>query len=71
MDSYEVIKKISEAKKQTPAKIYLQGNLDNIDFSNYDFYGSSVSGVLFCEYSEFEKFYDINKQNIHFKPLFY
>ena len=64
MDSYEVIKKISEAKKKTPAKVYLQGNLDNIDFSNYDFYGSSVSGILFCEYSEFEKFYNINKQHI-------
>ncbi len=48
MDSYEVIKKISEAKKKTPAKVYLQGNLDNIDFGNYDFYGSSISGILFC-----------------------
>ena len=64
MDSYEVIKKISEAKKKTPAKVYLQGNLDNIDFGKYDFYGSSVSGILFCEYSEFEKFYAINKQHI-------
>ena len=64
MDSYEVIKKISEAKKKTPAKVYLQGNLDNIDFSNYDFYGSPVSGILFCEYSEFENFYDTNKQHI-------
>ena len=64
MDSYEVIKKISEAKKKTPAKVYLQGNLENIDFSSYDFYGSSVSGILFCEYSEFEKFYNTNKQHI-------
>ncbi len=61
MDSYEVIKKISEAKKKTPAKVYLQGNLDNIDFSSYDFYGSSVSGILFCEFSEFEDFYNKNK----------
>jgi 2,3,4,5-tetrahydropyridine-2,6-dicarboxylate N-acetyltransferase len=64
MDSYEVIKKISESKKKTPAKVHLQGDLDNIDFSNYDFYGSPVSGILFCEFSEFEKFYDINKQHI-------
>jgi 2,3,4,5-tetrahydropyridine-2,6-dicarboxylate N-acetyltransferase len=64
MDSYEVIKKISEAKKKTPAKVYLQGNLNEIDFSNYDFYGSPVSGILFCEYSELEKFFDINKQHI-------
>ena len=64
MDSYEVIKKISEAKKKTPAKVYLQGNLDKIDFSLYDFYGSSVSGILFCEYSELEKFLITNKQHI-------
>jgi len=64
MDSYEVIKKISEAKKKTPAKVYLQGNLDKIDFSIYDFYGSSVSGILFCEYSELEKFLNTNKQHI-------
>ncbi len=64
MDSYEVIKKISEAKKKTPAKVYLQGNLDNIDFGNYDFYGSSMSGILFCEYSEFEDFYNKTKTYI-------
>ena len=64
MDSYEVIKKISEAKKKTPAKVYLQGNLDKIDFSIYDFYGSSISGILFCEYSEFDYFYNKNKNYI-------
>ena len=64
MDSYEVIKRISEAKKKTPAKIYLQGDLSKIDFGELDFYGSSVSGILFCEYSEFEKFYERNKKLI-------
>ncbi len=64
MDSYVVVKKISEAKKKTPAKVYLQGNLDNIDFGNYDFYGSSISGILFCEYSEFEDFYNKNQNYI-------
>jgi 2,3,4,5-tetrahydropyridine-2,6-dicarboxylate N-acetyltransferase len=64
MDSYEVIKKISEAKKKTPAKIYLQGDLSNINFGNLDYYGSSVSGILFCEYSEFESFYNENKPYI-------
>ncbi|MGB5528503.1 MAG: 2,3,4,5-tetrahydropyridine-2,6-dicarboxylate N-acetyltransferase [Ignavibacteriaceae bacterium] len=64
MDSYEVIKRISEAKKKTPAKIYLQGDLSKIIFGELDFYGSSVSGILFCEYSEFEKFYERNKKLI-------
>ena len=64
MDSYEVIKKISESKKKTPAKIYLQGDLSNINFGELDYYGSAVSGILFCEYSEFENFYNENKPYI-------
>jgi len=64
MDSYEVIKKISEAKKKTPAKVYLQGNLDKIDFSNYEFYGSNVSGILFIEYDQFESFIKNNNKHI-------
>ena len=64
MDSYEVIKKISESKKKTPAKVYLQGELDKIDFSNYDFYGSPVSGILFIEYEQLESFIEKNKGHI-------
>jgi tetrahydrodipicolinate N-acetyltransferase len=64
MDSYKIIKTISEAKKKTPAKIYLQGDLTKIDFGELDFYGSSISGILFCEYSEFDDFYKKNKKHI-------
>jgi len=64
MDSYKIIKTIAEAKKKTPAKIYLQGELSKINFDMLDYYGSDVSGILFCEYSEFEKFYEHNKRFI-------
>ena len=64
MDSYKIIKTISEAKKKTPAKIYLQGDLSKIDFDDLDYYGSSVSGILFCEYSEFSNFYEKYKKVI-------
>jgi 2,3,4,5-tetrahydropyridine-2,6-dicarboxylate N-acetyltransferase len=64
MDSYEVIKRISESKKKTPAKVYLQGELDKIDFSNYDFFGSSVSGILFCEYNQVDAIVEKNKKVI-------
>lgn len=64
MDSYKIIKTISESKKRTPAKIYLQGDLGKIDFGKLDFYGSSTSGILFCEYAEFENFHKSNSQNI-------
>ena len=65
MDSYKIIQTISEAKKKTPAKIYLQGELDKVNFGELDFYGSFVSGVLFCEYSEFQIFYESNKSFIY------
>ncbi|HEY7751652.1 MAG TPA: 2,3,4,5-tetrahydropyridine-2,6-dicarboxylate N-acetyltransferase, partial [Ignavibacteriaceae bacterium] len=64
MDSYEIIKKISDAEKKTPAKVYLQGELDKINFSELDFYGSSLSGILFCEYSDLEIFLTQNKMFI-------
>jgi tetrahydrodipicolinate N-acetyltransferase len=64
MDSYQIIKTISEAKKKTPAKIYLQGDLGKIKFGDLDFYGSDIFGILFCEHSDFEKFYESNKSFI-------
>ncbi|GBD87245.1 2,3,4,5-tetrahydropyridine-2,6-dicarboxylate N-acetyltransferase [bacterium BMS3Abin03] len=64
MDSHEIIRKISEAEKKTPAKVYLQGELGKINFRKLDFYGYDKSGILFCEYSEFADFYNQNKQYI-------
>lgn len=64
MDSYEVIKYISNAEKKTPAKVYLKGNLDKIEFGELDFFGSEKSGILFCEFNEFNEFYEKNKSNI-------
>lgn len=65
MDSYEIIKYISDSKKKTPVKVYLNGKLEEIDFSNYDFYGNEISGILFCEFDEFKIFYSSNKENIN------
>ena len=56
MDSYEVINYISGAEKKTPVKIYLQGDLNKINFGKLDFYGSKKSGILFCEHKEFIQF---------------
>jgi 2,3,4,5-tetrahydropyridine-2,6-dicarboxylate N-acetyltransferase len=64
LDSYEVIKYISNAEKRTPIKVYLQGDLSEIDFAGLDFYGCDKSGVLFCEYAEFTEFHERNKHNI-------
>lgn len=64
MDSYEIIKYISDSEKKTPFKVYLNGELDKIDFSKLDFYGNEISGILFCEYDEFNEFYSANKNFI-------
>lgn len=61
MDSYEIIRYISESKKKTPARVYLQGKLDQIKFGELDFYGNEKSGVLFCEYEQLETFLKNNK----------
>ncbi len=64
MNSYEIINYISNSVKKTPVKIYLQGKLDQISFSDFEYYGNEKSGILFCEYKEFEQFYEKNKSNI-------
>lgn len=64
MDSFEIIKYISDSKRKTPLKIFLIGDLDKIDFSGMDFYGDNKWGILFCEYSDFNKFLEMNKETI-------
>jgi len=64
MDSYEIINYIANSTKKTPSKVYLQGNLEKISFDNLDFFGNETSGILFCEYEEFIKLYEGNKENI-------
>ena len=64
MDSYEVINYISGAEKKTPVKIYLQGDLNKINFGKLDFYGSKKSGILFCEHKEFIQFLEKNGEYI-------
>ncbi len=64
MDSYEVIKYISDAKKTTPVKVYLKGNLDKINFKEMDYFGDEKSGILFCEYTDFQQILEKNNQYI-------
>jgi tetrahydrodipicolinate N-acetyltransferase len=64
MDSYEIINYIANSTKKTPVKVYLQGNLNKVNFGSLDFFGNNESGVLFCERDEFLKFYDDNKSNV-------
>jgi len=64
MDSYEVINYIANSVKKTPAKVYLQGELNNIAFDALEFFGDDKFGILFCEHSEFLSFYEKNRKYI-------
>ncbi len=46
-DPYEIAKFIKNAKKKTPIKLYLKGDLSKIDFSGAKFFGDANHGVLF------------------------
>jgi tetrahydrodipicolinate N-acetyltransferase len=60
----EIIKYIKEAKKATPVKAYLKGELDGIDFLNCKVFGNGNSRVLIGEWSEISKILDENKGKI-------
>jgi tetrahydrodipicolinate N-acetyltransferase len=64
MDSYEIINYISNSVKKTPARIFLQGELDKVNFGTLDYLGNKEFGILFCENNEFEALYEAYKQYI-------
>lgn len=51
-DPYEIAKFIKEARKSTPVKIYIKGQLEKIDFSKVKFFGEDSFGIIFGEYEE-------------------
>lgn len=65
MDSYEIIDFISNSPRKTPVKVYLKGNLNEIDFSEVEFYGNEKFGILFCEYSIFNEILKKHKNKIN------
>jgi len=63
-DPYEIARYIKEAKKTTPAKAYIDGNLENCDFSAIEHFGSGSFFVLFGEHSEIVSFIEKNSSLI-------
>lgn len=64
MDADEIIKIISESKKQTPVKVYLKGKLSEIDFAGLKYFGGNDFGILFCQAEEFKLFLNANLEFI-------
>ncbi|WP_333859206.1 2,3,4,5-tetrahydropyridine-2,6-dicarboxylate N-acetyltransferase [Clostridium sp.] len=63
-DPYQIAKYIKEAKKSTPLKVYLQGNISSCNLENIECYGSNNFYVLFGENTDICKFLDENKNKI-------
>lgn len=57
---YEIAKFIKEAKKTTPIKLYIKGQLDKIDFKNCKVFGDDNSAVVIGEYEEVKQILDDN-----------
>ncbi len=51
-DPYEIARYIKEVKKTTPVKLYIKGDLEQIDFSNVKVFGEGRNRTVFGEYSE-------------------
>lgn len=63
-DPYEIARYIKDAKKTTPVKVYVNGDLSNIDFGNIEAYGSSNFYILFGESAEVINFINTYKDRI-------
>lgn len=64
-DPYEIARYIKEAKKTTPVKVYVDGNLKNSDFGSLDVYGDGNFYVFFGESHEASDFLMKNKEKIN------
>ncbi|WP_026884471.1 2,3,4,5-tetrahydropyridine-2,6-dicarboxylate N-acetyltransferase [Clostridium akagii] len=63
-DPYEIARYIKEAKKSTPVKVYVDGDLSNCSMENVDIYGTNNFYVLFGESSIVSEFIVSNKEKI-------
>lgn len=61
MNSYDLIQFISDSKKKTPVTVYVQGQMDKVDFSSVDYFGNQQFGTVFCEWTEWQSLYQANK----------
>lgn len=63
-EAIKLAKYIKDAKKVTPVKLYLKGNLKDIDFSKVSFYGNDSFGTIFGDYSEVINLINNNRDKI-------
>lgn len=64
MDANEIISYIQNAKKSTPVKVYIKGELEGIDFGDAKAFISGTTGVIFGEWSEINPVLEKNQAKI-------
>ncbi|CEG26648.1 2,3,4,5-tetrahydropyridine-2,6-dicarboxylate N-acetyltransferase [Bacillus sp. B-jedd] len=64
MDANEIISYIQNAKKSTPVKVYIKGELEGIDFGDAKSFVSGNTGVIFGEWSEINPVLEKNQAKI-------
>jgi len=64
LDAYEIAKFIKDAKKKTPIKLYLNGNMKAIDFTNVAAFGDQSHKIVFGEIVEIERILNDYKEYI-------
>ena len=65
LSAEEIIQYISDAKKSTPLKVYVNGNFDGVTFpDSFKVFGSDNSKVIFCEADAWTPFYESNQSTL-------
>lgn len=65
-DPYEIAKFIKDAKKSTPVKVYLKGEIDNLEFPNCKVFGEDRFKIIFGELYDIEPILNTNKDKIEY-----
>jgi 2,3,4,5-tetrahydropyridine-2-carboxylate N-succinyltransferase len=68
---YEIARYIKEAKKSTPVRAYIQGNIEIIETEEVEVYGCDNFKVIFGELDVVEKLIEANKDKIKHYHLEY
>jgi 2,3,4,5-tetrahydropyridine-2,6-dicarboxylate N-succinyltransferase len=63
-DPYEIARYIKEAKKSTPVKAYIDGDLTGCEFGNINAFGQGSIWIIFGENQDVLTFIDYNKEKI-------
>lgn len=66
IDPYEIARYIKEAKKSTPVKVYVKGDLEGVEFPNCRVFGEGRSLVVFGEYAEIQSIIAENEERIEY-----